>query len=121
MKLIRTQRYKRKGGKRKKEDDAQKNLLPCWNLWAAASEPVCVLCCLMAALVSDWQCANATHSVSADVSEQGTGEKKKRQKKKKKRKKIQNENARSALQRRGLQSCHFFAWTPKNKMLRAST
>lgn len=25
--------------------------------------PVCVLCCLMAAVVSDWQCANATHSV----------------------------------------------------------
>lgn len=66
--------------------------------------PVCVLCCLMAAVVSDWQCANATHSVQTCQSRE---EGRKKYKKKKKKYKIRNENARSALQRRGLYSCHF--------------
>lgn len=66
--------------------------------------PVCVLCCLMAAVVSDWQCANATHSVQTCQSRE---EGRKKNNHKKKKYKIRNENARSALQRRGLYSCHF--------------
>lgn len=66
--------------------------------------PVCVLCCLMAAVVSDWQCANATHSVQTC---QRREEGRKKNNHKKKKYKIRNENARSALQRRGLYSCHF--------------
>lgn len=44
--------------------------------------PVCVLCCLMAAVVSDWQCANATHSVQTCQSRE-EGRKKNNHKKKK--------------------------------------
>lgn len=80
--------------------------------------PVCVLCCLMAAVVSDWQCANATHSVQTCQSrEEG------RKKNNHKKKKIQNTKWKCTLRpaEEGSIFLSLLAWTPKNKMLSAST
>lgn len=52
-KLMRTQRVKGNGQKISRPAE----------IYELQLLPVCVLCCLMAAAVSDWQCANATHSV----------------------------------------------------------
>ena len=54
--------------------------------------PVCVLCCLMAAAVSDWQRANATHSVQTRQHREPGSEKINN----KKKNIYKNENARSA-------------------------
>lgn len=55
---------------------AQKNILPCWNLWAPASACVCFM--LFDGSGSERLTVCQCHSLSADVSEQGTGVEKKK-------------------------------------------
>lgn len=59
---------------------AQKNILPCWNLWAPASACVCFM--LFDGSGSERLTVCQCHSLSADVSEQGTGVEKKKNTKK---------------------------------------
>lgn len=75
-----------------------KNIAPCWNLWAPASACVCFM--LFDGSRGERLTVCQCHSLSADVSAPGTrfGEIN--------NKKHKNENARSALQRRGLPSWH---------------
>lgn len=105
-KLMRTRRW-RKAMRKKRSCPAE--------IYELQLQPVCVLCCLMAAAVSDWQCANATHSVQTCQSgEQGE---------KKIIKKIQNAKWKCTLRpaEEGSRFLSLLARTPKNKMLRAST
>lgn len=75
-----------------------KNIAPCWNLWAPASACVCFM--LFDGSRGERLTVCQCHSLSADASAPGTRFGKINNKKHK------NENARSALQRRGLPPWH---------------